>query len=111
MKSCAPASFAASMMRPIGRLGSASAMLSRTDRFGARLSSWWMMEMPRARASVEEVNSTRFPSSSTWPELGVTTPERIFISVDLPAPFSPNSVVTLPARMSKSTPRRARVLP
>ena len=31
-------------------------------------------------------------------------PARIFISVDLPAPFSPNNVVTSPRWMSKFTP-------
>ena len=36
-----------------------------------------------------------------------STPDRIFISVDLPAPFSPNSVVTLPRWMSKLTPLSA----
>ncbi len=86
-------------------------MLSRTLRLGARLSSWWMIEMPRPRASAAEAKATRSPSSSMLPEVGATTPDRIFISVDLPAPFSPNSVVTLPRWMSKFTPRSAWVLP
>ena len=86
-------------------------MLSRTLRLGARLSSWWMMEMPLSRASTVDAKLTRRPSSSISPEVGVTTPDRIFISVDLPAPFSPNSVVTLPRWMSKFTPLSAWVLP
>ncbi len=86
-------------------------MLSRTLRLGARLSSWWMIEMPRSRASDDEANVTGLPSSSMSPEVGLTTPDRIFISVDLPAPFSPNSVVTLPRRMSKFTPFKAWMLP
>ncbi len=86
-------------------------MLSRTLRFGARLSSWWMIEMPRSRASDEDAKTTGSPSSSTVPEVGLMTPDRTFISVDLPAPFSPNSVVTLPARTSKATPFSAWMLP
>ena len=39
------------------------------------------------------------------------TPERIFISVDLPAPFSPKSVVTWPRWMSKFTPLSAWIAP
>ena len=86
-------------------------MLSRTFRFGARLSSWWMIEIPCSRASVDEPNATRAPSSSMNPEVGGRMPERIFISVDLPAPFSPNNVVTLPRCTSKFTPFKAWVLP
>ena len=86
-------------------------MLSRTRRFGARLSSWWMIEMPRFRASEVEEKVTGLPSSSIVPDVGCTTPDRIFIRVDLPAPFSPNSVVTLPRRMSKFTPFSAWMLP
>ena len=86
-------------------------MLSRTLRLGARLSSWWMIEMPLSRAATVEANVTRRPSSSMSPEVGVVTPDRIFIRVDLPAPFSPNSAVTLPRWMSKFTPLRACVLP
>src|ERR1700750_168561 len=37
------------------------------------------------------------------PEVGCSKPERIFISVDLPAPFSPMMACTSPGRTSKST--------
>ena len=86
-------------------------MLSRTLRFGARQSSWWMMEMPRSRASVEEEKATGSPSRMISPEVGRMTPERTFISVDLPAPFSPKSVVTWPRWMSKFTPLSAWMAP
>ena len=79
-------------------------MLSRTDRFGASDSSWWMMEIPRSRASLALAKATGLPSSTIWPDVGWITPDRIFISVDLPAPFSPNRVVTWPRWMSKFTP-------
>src|SRR3954467_5586413 len=38
------------------------------------------------------------------PSSGVYTPARIFINVDLPAPFSPTIAWTSPARSSRSTP-------
>ncbi len=86
-------------------------MLSRTLRFGASESSWWMIEMPWSRASVEEENVTGLPSRMISPEVGWITPERIFIRVDLPAPFSPKSVVTRPRWMSKLTPLSAWMAP
>ena len=86
-------------------------MLSRTDRLGARLSSWWMMEMPRSRASVDEAKVTGEPSSAISPDEGWMTPERTFIRVLLPAPFSPKSVVTWPALTSKLTPLSAWTAP
>ena len=67
--------------------------------------------MPWSRASTVEAKLTRFPSSVISPEEGAVPPDRIFIRVDLPAPFSPNRVVTLPRRMSKFTPLSACVLP
>ena len=67
--------------------------------------------MPRSRASDDEEKVTGLPSSSMVPAVGLTTPVRIFISVDLPAPFSPNNVVTLPRRISKFTPFSAWMLP
>src|SRR4028119_2107867 len=41
------------------------------------------------------------------PDEGGTTPPRIFIKVDLPAPFSPIRPKTSPLRTVRSTPRRA----
>jgi hypothetical protein len=70
-----------------------------------------MIEIPRARASAALAKLTTSPSSTIVPAVGVATPERIFMSVDLPAPFSPNSVVTLPRWISKLTPLSACVLP
>ena len=67
--------------------------------------------MPRSTASLVDARSTGSPSRISWPAVGFSTPDKIFISVDLPAPFSPNSTVTLPRRTSKFTPLRARVTP
>src|SRR5215207_7640083 len=41
------------------------------------------------------------------PDEGATTPPRIFIKVDLPAPFSPIRPKTSPLWTVRSTPRRA----
>jgi hypothetical protein len=86
-------------------------MLSRTLRLAQRFVSWWMIEMPRSTASLVEASRTGSPSSTSSPPEGCSTPERIFISVDLPAPFSPNRTVTLPRRTSKLTCLSARVTP
>ena len=42
------------------------------------------------------------PSTSIVPSSGFWTPYRIFISVDLPAPFSPTIACTVAARTSMS---------
>src|SRR5579859_2617236 len=53
--------------------------------------------MPAARASRGPASVTGTPSISTAPESGGNTPDRILISVDLPAPLSPRTQVTSPA--------------
>ena len=54
---------------------------------------------------------TAAPSISISPPSGCSTPPTMFISVDLPAPFSPISACTSPARSSKDTPVSARTAP
>ena len=71
-------------------------MLSATFISGNRFSSWWMMPTPAALASRVFWNFTSLPSSRILPPVGFSIPARIFISVDLPAPFSPMSTLTLP---------------
>ena len=115
ISSCSPvittrtaASSAAKSTPPSGVVSSRPMkMLSRTLRFEHRLSSWWMIEIPKSRACTDDANSTTSPFRRISPLVGDSTPERIFISVDFPAPFSPNRVVTLPRTMSKLTPLRA----
>src|SRR5580704_2452612 len=51
---------------------------------------------------------TGLPSTSIVPLSAMYAPARIFISVDLPAPFSPTSACTSPAATSKDTPSSAR---
>ena len=43
------------------------------------------------------------PSMSMLPRSGSTTPPRIFISVDLPAPFSPTRPITSPGATARLT--------
>ena len=65
--------------------------------------------MPSASLSERERNATSRPSSSIVPSklpCGCT-PLRISISVDLPAPFSPQIACTSPRRMSMQTPESA----
>ena len=45
-------------------------MLSRTLRFGQRLSSWWMIAMPRAAASTLSLSTTGSPSRTICPDDG-----------------------------------------
>ena len=82
-------------------------MLSATDRSGISDSSWKMQTMPAAPAAAGDANDTDLPSSSTRPSSGATTPARILISVDLPAPFSPSTAWMRPASTTRSAPCRA----
>src|SRR5215471_94343 len=66
-----------------------------------------MTAMPRSSAAFGDVNRTGLSSMSISPESAWIAPARILTSVDLPAPFSPTSACTSPARTSKSTPESA----
>ncbi len=63
---------------------------------------WKTMPMPSLMASAGELIVTGVPSTSIVPSSGFWTPYRIFISVDLPAPFSPTIACTVAARTSMS---------
>src|ERR1043165_3069559 len=63
--------------------------------------------MPAASASRGDANETSRPSSSIVPPSGRSLPARIFPSVLLPAPFSPQTAWQVPARTSKLTPDSA----
>ena len=69
--------------------------------------SWYTVAIPLARASRGESNSTGSPSNRYSPSLGLCTPERVLMSVDLPAPLSPSRQVTSPARTNIDTSWRA----
>ena len=58
-----------------------------------------------------EENVVGSPSSSSSPSLCSCTPERILMSVDLPAPLSPSTQVTSPARTVVVIPSSAMTVP
>src|SRR5690606_37447820 len=63
----------------------------------ASMKCWWTMPMPAAMASARDRKVTRSPLTRISPSSGRCIPYRIFISVDLPAPFSPTTACTWPA--------------
>ncbi len=73
------------------------------SRLSKRLSSWCTKAMPAAMAPAMVIASRSVPSMRMRPVVGGTTPPMIFISVDLPAPFSPTSPITSPGSTEKLT--------
>ncbi len=107
MMACASRRSARPSIRQPGRRGSRpTMMLSATVMLGSRLSSWKIMAMPPSMRSSTEARDRSRPASMTVPASGRWTPMSTFMSVDLPAPFSPSRAWTSPARTSKSMPRR-----
>src|SRR5882672_4416298 len=74
--------------------------LRQIDMSGTVARSWNTTEMPAARASRGPPNRTLAPSMRNSPSSCGWTPDRILIRVDLPAPLSPSTHVTSPARTS-----------
>src|SRR6185436_10829887 len=66
-----------------------------------------MSAMPWRLASRTLLNSTARPSMAMVPASGCCAPPRIFISVLLPAPFSPTRASTSPATRERETPASA----
>jgi hypothetical protein len=93
------------LMRPAAPRGSLQRkMFCATDSSLRRFSSWWIMDTP-TRCISRGVAPRRMapPLNTTSPPSSVCTPERIFISVDLPAPFSPQRPMISPLSTLKST--------
>src|SRR3954453_13858168 len=90
-----------SMKTPL-RGSFASTMFSVTVITGISMKCWCTMPMPALMASALEVKWCVTPSRTISPSSGRYRPYRQFISVDLPAPFSPSSACTSPARTSRS---------
>src|SRR3954467_830369 len=67
--------------------------------------------MPAPSAALAERGATSSPPILTMPASRGNTPVITLISVDLPAPFSPSSAWTSPARSVKSTSCNARTAP
>ncbi len=84
--------------------------LSAIERSGTKLSSWWITTTPASSASRGRRGANGAPSSTISPSSGRQTPASTFISVLLPAPFSPTRPSTsprwsvMPTRSSASTP-------
>ena len=83
-------------------------MFSTTLRFSQSISSWYTVEMPSESAACGSPGAMGLPLKSISPSSAGYQPDRIFIRVDLPAPFSPATVWISPAATEKLTPSRAR---
>ena len=70
-----------------------------------------MIRMPASSASRGPENRTGRPFKRISPSYSVIAPARIFISVLLPAPFSPQIAWTSPATAVNDTSRSARTPP
>ena len=64
---------------------------------------WCTMPIPRLMASVGLVKCTSLPKTFITPSSGGCMPYRIFINVDLPAPFSPQMAWISPSSTARST--------
>ncbi|CAB4591482.1 unannotated protein [freshwater metagenome] len=81
---------AAKSMRPRDVVGSLPRMMfSVMVRLSASMKCWCTMPMPLAMASVGERKVRVEPFTTMVPSSGWCIPYKVFISVDLPAPFSP----------------------
>ena len=72
-------------------------MFCAISRLSARFSSWWISEMPSDIACCTPESAVALPSIRISPVSGMTSPARLFISVLLPAPFSPMIARTSPS--------------
>ncbi len=75
-----------------------------TVRCGMRFSSWWIMLIPRAWAARGLAMATSLPLTWMRPASGGDTPASTFMSVDLPAPFSPTRAWTSPGAQLEPAP-------
>src|SRR5262245_15287696 len=78
-------------------------MFSVTVKGSTRTKCWWTIPMPLAIASRGEEILTSSPRTRIRPSSAGYIPYNTRIRVDLPAPFSPISAWTSPARSSRST--------
>ena len=82
-----------------------------TSRFSHRARSWKTVAMPRAIAALGSVIWTCSPCRWICPLVGACTPASTLTRVDLPAPLSPTTATTSPARTSRSMSVRASTEP
>ena len=82
-----------------------------TDISGTVARSWKTVAIPAPSASRGEVNDVASPLTRNSPSVGWCTPLRILIRVDLPAPLSPSTQVTVPGSTCSEMSRSAITLP
>ena len=78
---------------------SGSTMFSAAVSIGSRLKNWKMNPMWSRRRIVSAVSSsvvTSTPATETSPDVGLSSPARMCISVDLPEPDGPITAVSRP---------------
>jgi len=85
-------------------------MFSSAESIGSRLKNWNTKPMWSRRSFVSAVSSSFVigcPAMVTSPEVGVSRPARMCMSVDFPEPDEPMTDVSWPDPMSSETPRSA----
>ncbi len=85
-------------------------MFSSAESIGSRLKNWKTKPMWRRRSFVRSLSFSvvsSIPSISTLPELGLSRPARMCMSVDLPEPEGPMTAVRWPRGIESETPLRA----
>ena len=116
---CASSRRATSGRDPVRKTsaGSATSRFSCTVRSGSTAGCWWTIAMPRAAASRGVSEATVCPPTVIVPVSGTIVPDAMFISVDLPAPFSPRIACTSPestltdTSVSAATPPKCLAMP
>ena len=98
---------AASARRGISRPGAPMSRLSTTRMGGKSRGSWCSMPTPWRMASAGERKDTALPSRSISPLSAGWKPDSIFMSVLLPAPFSPRTPWMVPAGTERVIPSLA----
>ncbi len=100
------------LLQMLGMVGSRfNLMFSMTVKPGSSMNSWCTIPIPRAMASSGEEEGAGLPLKRILPlnppVLWITgMPKRIFIRVDLPAPFSPTMAWTSPGSTAILMPLR-----
>ena len=85
-------------------------MFSAAVSIGSRLKNWKMKPMWSRRSWVSAVSSrpvTSTPATDTLPDVGLSRPARMCMSVDLPEPDGPMTAVRRPWEISTETSRKA----
>ena len=88
-------------------------MFSLAVSVGSRLKNWNTKPMCSRRSLVKSLSPSvviSVPAILTVPPVGLSSPARMCINVDLPEPDGPITAVSFPSWMSTETPRSASTL-